>query len=66
MDIAALILSVISLLVSLGFGAWFMASKLSTHTVQMVSAESLLGGKKEDLGLEDFELDDDEEFSSKH
>jgi len=63
MDIAALILSVISLLISLGLLVFVLAKQFSTHQVQMVPMDVSFGKEmKEKYALEDFELDDDEDL----
>jgi hypothetical protein len=61
MDVAALILSIISLIVSLTALIWLLAKHFSTHQIQMVPMDMHIGEAKNSklTGLEDFELDDD-------
>lgn len=66
MDIAALILSVLAVLMSGASIVMLLAQKFSTHQIQMVPADSLRGTSDKGLDLEDFEIDTDPEFVDKH
>lgn len=64
MAIAALILSVMALLMSGASLVLLLARKFSTHVIQPMPVD-FMGVDKNGLGLEDFELDEDPEFNEK-